>query len=56
MADPTSRKRKKSEDKEPDVVGHIAVEPGDEDPERKRKRKRKASDAPEGEELGRKRK
>ena len=57
MADPTARKRKKTDD-EPDVVGHIAVDPSDDDPERKRKRKRKRkqSDAPETDELGRKRK
>jgi hypothetical protein len=56
VADVTARKRKRSADDEPDVVAHVAVEPVDDDPERKRKRKRKKSDAPEGDEAGRKRK
>lgn len=56
MADVTARKRKKSAEEEPDVVGHIADETGPDDPERKRKRKRKQSEQPEGDELGKKRK
>ncbi len=59
MGDENLRKRKKSDDDEPDVVGHMieaSDDAGEPDPERKRKRKRKASDQPESDELGRKRK
>ena len=59
VADENAKKRKKSAEDEPDVIGHtfeVTGEPGEDDPERKRKRKRKQSDQPETDELGRKRK